>query len=63
MLTVNDEFTSSEPTLHQLFKDRVHIKDREMDFPDGPLAKTLRANAGDTGSIPGPRRFHMAPDI
>ena len=48
---------------HWLCKDRVHIKDREMDFADGPLAKTLPASAGDTGSIPGPRRFPMPPDI
>ena len=26
---------------------------------DGALVKTLPANAGDMGSIPGPQRFHM----
>ena len=30
-----------------------------QDFPGGPVAKNLPANAGDTGSIPGPGRSHM----
>ena len=30
-----------------------------MDFPGGPVVKNLSGNAGDTGSIPGPGRFHM----
>ena len=30
-----------------------------LDFSDGPMVKNLPANAGDTGSIPGPGRFHM----
>ena len=29
------------------------------DFPGSPVVKNLPANAGDTGSIPGPGRFHM----
>ena len=29
------------------------------DFPGGTVVKNLPANAGDTGSIPGPGRFHM----
>ena len=28
-------------------------------FPGGPLVKNLPANAGDTGSILGPGRYHM----
>ena len=28
-------------------------------FPDGPVVKNLPANAGDTGSISGPGRFHV----
>ena len=28
-------------------------------FPGGSVVKNLPANAGDTGSIPGPRRSHM----
>ena len=29
------------------------------DFPGGAVVKNLPANAGDTGSIPGPGRSHM----
>ena len=29
------------------------------DFPDGPVAKNLPANAGDTRLIPGTGKFHM----
>ena len=29
------------------------------DFSGGPVVKNLPANAGDTGSIPAPERFHM----
>ena len=29
------------------------------DFPGGTVFKNLPANAGDTGSIPGPGRSHM----
>ena len=30
-----------------------------MDFPSGAVGKNLPANAGDTGSIPGPKRYHV----
>ena len=30
-----------------------------VDFPGGAVDKNLLANAGDTGLIPGPGRFHM----
>ena len=30
------------------------------DFPGGPVVGKPPANAGDTGSIPGPGRFHMS---
>ena len=30
------------------------------DFPDGPEVKNSPANAGDTGSIPGPGRSHIS---
>ena len=30
-----------------------------LDFPGGPVVKNPLASAGDTGSIPGPGRFHM----
>ena len=39
--------------VHKWFK-RV-----SWDFPGGPVVKNLPANAGDTGSIPGPGRSHM----
>ena len=35
-------------------------KEPTLDIPGGPVAKNLPANAGDTGSIPGPGRAHMA---
>ena len=28
-------------------------------FPSGPVVKNPPGNAGDTGSIPGPVRFHI----
>ena len=34
-------------------------KDRTRDFPGGAVVKNLPANAGDTGSSPGPGRSHM----
>ena len=30
-----------------------------VDFPGGPVAKNSPVDAADTGSIPGPGRFHM----
>ena len=35
------------------------LKSRDMGFPGSTVEKNLPANAGDTGSIPGPGRFHM----
>ena len=39
----------------------AHLKAKEQgrDFPGGPAVKNLPANAGDTGSIAGPGRYHM----
>ena len=36
--------------------------DEHVDFPGGPVVKNPPASAGDTGSIPGPGRFHMPRD-
>ena len=38
------------------------IKNRKgfRDFPDGAVLKNPPANAGDTGSSPGPGRSHMS---
>ena len=39
---------------------RLHrLKKKKRDFPGGTVVKNLPANAGDTGSIPGPGRSHM----
>ena len=35
------------------------IKPFRWDFPGGTVVKNLPANAGDTGSSPGPGRYHM----
>ena len=38
------------------------LKDRKEDtedFPGGPVVRSLPANAGDMGSIPGLGRFHI----
>ena len=35
------------------------IRRLTWDFPSGLVDKNLPANAGDTGSIPGPGRSHM----
>ena len=32
---------------------------QEQDFPGGTMDKNFPANAGNTGSIPAPGRFHM----
>ena len=36
-----------------------HFKDKIQDLPGDPVVKNLPANAGDTGSIPGPGWSHM----
>ena len=38
----------------ELFNKRT-----ERDFPGGAVVESLPANAGDTGSSPGPGRSHM----
>ena len=38
---------------------RAVKKDHDRDFPGGAVVKKLPANAGDTGSSPGPGRSHM----
>ena len=39
--------------------DRSALIAAQQDFPGGTVVKNLPANAGDTGSIPGPGRSHM----
>ena len=36
-----------------------HFKNWSRDFPGGAVVKNMPANAGDTGSSPGPGRSHM----
>ena len=45
---------SMDPQLQRLFK-----KPPPWDFLGGAVVKNLPANAGDTGSSPGPGRSHM----
>ena len=35
------------------------FKNWDKDFPGGPKVKNAPVNAADTGSVPGPGRFHM----
>ena len=41
--------------ISQKEKDKYHMRD----FPGGAVVKNPPANAGDTGSIPGPGRSHV----
>ena len=38
---------------------KIKAKTTELDFPGGAVVKNPPANAGDTGSSPGPGRSHM----
>ena len=38
---------------------KIFLEIKLRDFPGGAVVKNLPANAGDTGSCPGPRRSHM----
>ena len=41
-------------------RETVYLfKTEARDFPGGTVVKNVPANAGDTGSIPGPGRSHM----
>ena len=54
--TVYDEHAEWEITQTVSFKScPLH------NFPGGPVVKNLPVNSGDTGSIPGPGRSHIAP--
>ena len=45
--------------LRYTISDKLANKEKVMDFPGGAVLKNPPANAGDTGSIPGPGRSHM----
>ena len=47
-------------TIHVCFyKQESTDKEKGLGFPGGAVVKNLPANAGDTGSSPGPGRSHM----
>ena len=43
----------------QIFKVYIKKKKQIQGFPVGSVDKNVPVNAGDTGSVPGPGRFHM----
>ena len=43
----------------QVLWEAAEAKKNSWDFPGGAVVTNPPANAGDTGSIPGPGRFHM----
>ena len=45
--------------LETVIQSEVSQKEKNRDFPGGTVVKNPPANAGDTGSIPGPGRSHM----
>ena len=47
-----------QPSFHIVYRITA-IRSHGQDIPGGSVVKNLPANAGDTGSIPGPGRFHM----
>ena len=40
-------------------KNEIHFKELPRDFPGGAVVRNPPANAGDTGSSPGPGRSHI----
>ena len=47
------------PELKYGIHPRLSKTRKRRDFPGGTVVKNLPANAGDTGSSPGPGRSHM----
>ena len=71
-LKLNTIFSSKDMVLsHRELEDKLHTgrkylqdtSDKTLlpDFPSGTADKNPSADAGDTGLIPGPGRFHMLP--
>ena len=50
---------SSNPTPGHISGQNYNSKRYMQDFPGGTVVKNPPANAGDTGSSPGPGRYHM----
>ena len=58
--------TKELPSSHYCCKEKATailqesiVKRQARDFPGGAVVKNPPASAGDTGSIPGPRRSHV----
>ena len=49
----------SEATKFMKWIQNNLLKELSKDFPGSPVFKNLPANAGDTGSIPGPGKSHV----
>ena len=47
------------PGLIKVTNRKKETESHIPDFPSGTVDRNLPANTGDTGSIPGPGRFHM----
>ena len=59
-VTVKEEIrTHSQKEDHEDTGRRQPSKAKELGFPGGTVVKNPSANAGDTGSSPGPGRSHM----
>ena len=54
---IGDKFEKAWSKCEAIKSRTLFLKIR--DFPGGPVVKNLPTNAGDTGSILGPGRFHM----
>ena len=50
---------TSVPSTWFCHEPKLLFKIKSRDFPGGAVFKNPPANAGDTGSIPGPGRSHM----
>ena len=46
----------------EMAEESANFKRNQQGFPGGSVVKNPPANAGDTGSIPGPGRSHMLQD-
>ena len=44
---------------HRFVGYSLQVETKMEAFPGSPVVKNLSANARDTGSLPGPGRFHM----
>ena len=52
-------YTTIWMSLKIMINEKSQINLITRDFPGGTVVKNLPANAGDTGSSPGPGRSHM----